>query len=338
VERTVRTEAVALGRGREFDRIRALLAHAQATGSAEVVVGPGDDCAVLAGGLVLSTDLSVEGVHFRRTWIEADEIGDRAVTVALSDLAAMAAEPLGVLVSLGLSKSEPQATVESLGEGIGRACDRVGAVLLGGDLTAAQAGLIIDVTAVGKATAPVLRSGARPGDELWVTGVLGGSGGAVRAWESGQEPTKGLRERFVRPVARVREAAWLRERVGLRALIDLSDGLRGDAGHLAAASGVRVTLDTWEIPVHEDAIALFGREEALNLALGAGEDYELCLAASPGSVAPVAGAFHDALGTRLTRVGTVGEGNGVYLRFGPDEPAEPAAGGGYDHFDAEAGA
>ena len=332
-----RTDTVAMGRGPEFDRIRDLLARAQGPRSADVVVGPGDDCAVLAGGLVLSTDLSVEGVHFRRGWLEADEIGYRAVTVAVSDLAAMAAEPVGVLVSLGLPATEPKATVESLGEGIGRACARVGAVLLGGDLTATDGGLIVDVTAVGRAAEPVLRSGARTGDELWVTGVLGGSGGAVRVLETGQEPSPGLREAFAQPVARVREAAWLRERIVLHALIDLSDGLRGDAGHLAAASGVAVTLDTHGIPVHEGAAARFGREGALELALAAGEDYELCLAAAPGSVAPLTAAFQEAFGIPLTRVGTIGEGNGVYLRSRPNEPAEPAAGGGYDHFDGEAG-
>jgi thiamine-monophosphate kinase len=322
-----------LGPGREFDRIRGFLAGLGDPGS-PVLVGPGDDAAVLEDGLVISTDLSVEGIHFRLDWIRAREAGCRAALAALSDLAAMAAQPLGMLASVAAATGDrgSDAASELMG-GIREAAEVVGAPLLGGDLTRSPGPLLVDVVVLGRTGPPLLRSGAREGDELWVTGTLGAAAGAVTLWNSGAEPPPPLRATFLRPLPRIREAVWLLE-AGARAGLDLSDGLAGDAGHLAAASGVRVTLDAGAIPV---APALSGLDlprgqDPLDLALHGGEDYELLVAAPPGLLGPRVEEFAELFDLSLTRVGVVGPGLGVELIPPGGGAARPLARGGFDHF------
>lgn len=333
----------ALGGGGEFDLVRRFLEGWEAGERGGVRLGPGDDAAVLEvageeGDLVLTCDLTVEDVHFRRAWIEPREIGYRAVAVALSDLAAMAAVPTGVLVAAAMRPSEAEGLVEPLRDGIRAACETVGATLLGGDLSRSPGPLVLDVTAVGRAPRPLLRSDARPGDELWVTGHLGATGAAVEAWLRGEEPEPACRRAFARPVPRIAEARWLSEREGVRALLDLSDGLAGDAGHLAAASGVGVVLVADDVPVHPAVESgSGGREEGLRLALRAGEDYELLVAIARGTGRQWAEAFRERFGLALTRVGRVQEGAGVFLESAGSEEPRPLEGGGHSHFDAEGG-
>jgi thiamine-monophosphate kinase len=331
-----RFERITMGPGNEFDRVRRILHRASGELPEHVRVGPGDDAAVLdTDSVVVSTDLSVEDVHFRRSWLTPAEIGYRAVTAALSDLAAMAAQPLGVLVSMALPGEEWDAALDDLAAGVADACDAVGAPLIGGDLTSSSGPLILDVTVLGRAPTPVLRLGAEPDDEVWVTGVLGASGGAVRSWQRDLEPPPALRAAYARPTARLAEALWLAEQVKPRAMVDVSDGLRGDVGHLAHASDVSVTLSEWLLPVDPVLTEAFGPDEAVELALGAGEDYELCFAAAPGTVEPRADEFKARFGVGLTRVGTVGVGSGVYIRPGLAEGARQAEEGGFDHFAAK---
>ena len=323
----------ALGPGGEFDLIRSFQAAGPPPGR-EVLVGSGDDCAVLEGGWVVSTDAFVEDVHFRRAWISFDEVGYRAVNAAFSDLAAMAARPVGVLVALSLPGSGADRIAPAFRTGIGRACDRARCALIGGDLTRSPGPVVVNVVALGRADRPLLRSGARPGDEVWVTGVLGASAAAVRRWESGREPEPALRKAFAAPVARLEEARWLAERTRLTALIDLSDGLLGDAGHIAAASEAGILLDLGRVPVAPSAaIAAGSRPRALHLALGGGEDYELCFTAPPGSTDPVAADFHRIFGATLTRVGMVTGGAGVRLE-GDDANVLQSGGASFDHFSA----
>lgn len=320
-----------LGPGGEFDLIRSFQGAGPPPG-AEVLVGSGDDCAVLESGWVVSTDAFVEEVHFRRDWIGFDEAGYRAVTAALSDVAAMAARPAGVLVALSLPDSGAPGLAEGLRTGIRRACERAGCPLIGGDLTRSPGPVVVNVVALGRADRPVLRSGARPGDEVWVTGALGAAAAAVRRWEAGREPEHALRRAFAAPVARLEEARWLAGRIRLTALIDISDGLAADAGHIAAASGAAVVLDPSLVPVAPAVAA--SRRRALPLALGGGEDYELCFAARPGSTDPVVTDFRGMFGTSLTRVGIVAEGAGVRLEG--DAAGDPEAGCmGFDHFRAQ---
>jgi thiamine-monophosphate kinase len=326
----------------EFELIRELLEKVNSTSGvgagADVAegdgvwLGAGDDAAVVDGGrMVLSTDLTVEDVHFRRDWVTFAEAGARAVTAAASDLAAMAADPVAVLISLAVAPEEAQAVLSELGDGFRASLRGLGVPLVGGDMAASPGPVVIDVTVVGKAEEPVTRSGAHPGDELWVTGVLGGSAGAVRAWRNGAEPAPSLRTSFVRPTARIEEARWLVDRAQIRAMIDLSDGLLGDARHLAEASGVRIVLDLRLVPAHPD----LPPEDAQSLAMSGGEDYELCFVSPPGVTGPWADEFQERFGIGLTCVGRVEEGAGVDV-VGMAE-GQDALAGSFDHFSGDEG-
>jgi thiamine-monophosphate kinase len=318
---------IRLGPGAEFDLIRRLLGPERPF-PPEILVGPGDDAAVLEGGWVISTDLSVEGVHFRRAWLTDQEIGYRAAVSALSDLAAMAAKPVGMLVSLA-APAHGGVDVAAVHAGVRGAGDAHAAPVIGGDLSRSPGPLVIDVVVVGRTDRPILRDGARPGDEVWVTGTLGASGAALQVLEAGGALPPELREAFARPRPRIAEAAWLAERDVPRALLDISDGLAGDAGHLAAASGVRITLEADAIPVAPAAVAALGAVDALESALHGGEDYELCIVAAPGAVDPAVFAARG--GVELTRVGTVTAGEGVWIRDWEGE-TRPLGRGGFDHW------
>jgi thiamine-monophosphate kinase len=330
------TAPVRLGPGAEFDLIRRFLAGGAAEGArADVAVGPGDDCAVVTGnGIALSTDMSVEGVHFRRDWLQPREIGWRAAAAALSDLAAVAARPIGILVSLAVPAADAGDFAVQVMEGCREAAEYAGGALLGGDLTRSPGPMVIDVTVVGEAPRPVLRSGARHGDEVWVTGELGGAAACIDALQRGKAPDAAARERFARPVPRVREALWLLGRNLPTAMVDLSDGLAGDACHLAAASGVAVLLVPELLPVHPSARRR-SRPRTLEIALGGGEDYELCFTAPVGAVEPHAAAFRRAFGVRLSCVGRLGGGDGVWFVDAEGHRTSPGI-DGWQHFGGDA--
>lgn len=325
--------APALAAGQEFDLIRAFLGDLPEPDAARVRLGPGDDCAVLGGGgITLSMDMSVEGVHFRREWLSPRQIGYRATAAALSDLAAMAAQAYGVLVSLALPERDAPETAAELMAGVREVCDGAGAALLGGDVTRSPGPLVVDVTVVGQTSHPVLRSGARRGDEVWVTGELGGAAAALHFLLRDEEPPPASFRCFARPAPRIHEARWLHARGVLHSMLDISDGLAGDAAHLAAASKVAVLLSPELIPVHPDVTEFAeSREEALRLALGGGEDYELCFTAAPGSVQEHAWKFQQQWGLSLACVGRVAGGDGVWWSDAEGNRT-PLPVGGYQHF------
>lgn len=305
-----------LGAGAEFDRIRALW---ERLGSRAAPAG--DDCAIVrigTGQFAVSTDLAVEGTHFELGWLSHAELGWRAASAALSDLAAVAAEPLGVLASVGVPSAWDEQTVADLMDGIGNAAHAVEATVWGGDLVRSER-LVIDMTVVGTVTRPVRRSGATPGDALWVTGALGGPLAALRAWSAGREPDLLARERFAHPVPRIAEARWL-EAAGARAMIDLSDGLVADAGHLAAASGVACRIDRESVPVHAAA-------GSADDALVSGEEYELLVALPPSFAHGV--DFVEQFAVPFTRIGSVERGSGVHVCAG-GSPVDPPQ--GFRHF------
>jgi thiamine-monophosphate kinase len=361
-----------LGPGREFDRIRRILeagggarargskgggppvggggghagslAGSQTEGDPRVLLGPGDDAAILrppeAGGIVLSTDMAVEGVHFRLDWITPFEAGRRSAAAALSDLAAMAATPLGLLVSV--ATPAPGALAEALMAGVVAAARAAGAPLLGGDLARTPGPAVLDVVVVGHVEDPLLRSGARPGDRLWVTGSLGGAAAAVRDWLAGDEPDPAARTAFVDPRPRLEPARWLRTEAGATAGLDLSDGLGGDAGHLAAASGVGVVLEAPEVlaaafsPGSSAAPDPRGVEadRLLEDALHGGEDYELLVALPTPLSTERVEEFRQRFDLSLSPVGWVVAGEGVWLRGEVGAPPRRLTRGGWDHFAA----
>ena len=285
-----RARHVAMAGGAEFDAIRSLLAI-----WGERAVGIGDDAAVIdvpMGELmVVSTDASVENVHFRRDWMSPEEIGARATAAALSDLAAMAATPRGLLVALGLPAGW-RAALPRLASGVGAAAAAAECSIVGGNMSAASE-LSLTITVIGSAIRPLSRAGAREGDIIYVTGRLGGSGAALRAFQAGATPRAEFRARFVGPVPRITEARWLEER-GARAAIDISDGLVADAAHVARASGVTIALDERDVP----CIAGVASGDALV----SGEEYEL-LVAMPPSFAVSSKEFERQFGIPLTAIG-----------------------------------
>jgi thiamine-monophosphate kinase len=313
-----------LGPGAEFDRIRAMAARWK--GRAR---GLGDDCAFIdAGGerLAVSVDLSVEGVHFRREWLTSAEIGYRAGAAALSDLAAVAAEPIALLLALAVPAEEPEETVGALADGVADAAADCGAVIVGGDLSRAD-GIVIDCCVLGRAAAEVRRRGARPGDRLVVTGALGGPLAALTEWRAGREPEPDARERFAHPVSR-HEAARFLAAHRARAMIDISDGLAGDLRHLLAASGVGATVEVDRLPVLPAAQRAAGRtdEPAWRFAARSGEEYELLAAVPPDAAdriaaecpapATVIGSVEAEPGLRATEHGTVVALPGGHDHFG----------------------
>jgi thiamine-monophosphate kinase len=317
-----------LGPGAEFDRIRALAARWGPRAR-----GLGDDCAFLeAGGerLALSVDLSIEGVHFRREWLTPAEIGYRAAASALSDLAAVAAEPLALLLALGVPAGESDATVTALGDGVADAAADCGAAIVGGDLSRADQ-LVIDCCVVGRAPAAVRRRGAKPGDALVVTGALGGPLAALLAWRDGREPDPAARERFARPASRHAAARFLAAHRA-HAMIDLSDGFAGDLHHLLAASGVGATVEVERVPVHPSAVAAASRarEPAWRLAARSGEEYELLAAVPADAVAEILALCP----VPLALVGTCEAEPGLRAT---EHGAAVRLPGGFDHFASRGG-
>ena len=306
---------LAMGEGREFDAIRAML---QVWGTR--ARGIGDDAAILdvpAGQrLVVSTDASVEGVHFRREWLTPEELGARAAAAALSDLAAMAALPLGMLLALGVPP-EWTGSLAALARGVGDAAAAVGCPIVGGNVSRARE-LSLTITVLGSAARPLTRGGVQAGDAIYVTGRLGGPRAAVRAWMDGSTPRAEHRLRFAAPRPRIAEARWLAD-AGCRAAIDISDGLIADAGHLALASGVRLDLELAGLPLVKGV--------TLDEAVSGGEEYELLVAAPPSAgVDPT--LFEQRFGLPLTLVGTAHEGSGISAS-GAARVDHPR---GHDHF------
>ena len=262
-----------------------LLAELERRGLA---LGIENDAAELPGGRVVTQDALVEGVHFRLDWISWRDLGFRAAAVNLSDLAASGAEPEGLVVSLAARSDTAVSDVVELYEGLAEA----GVPVIGGD-TSASDQLMLSVTALGRSERVPGRAGAVPGDTLVLTGPLGAAGAAFRA------------QRYARPPLRLGEGRLLAATA--HALIDLSDGLARDAGHIAGRSGCRLVIDLERVPLAKGATVD-------DLAFG--EDYELLAAL------PEPGGFG------FTEIGRCEEGTGVELRLS----GAPVELGGFEHF------
>ena len=317
------------------DRLIEAVARLLSGSEPGVVVGPGDDAAVVdqgAGQLVLTTDLLAEGVHFERGAISARDLGAKAITVNVSDVAAMAASPRYALVALAVPNDVDAAWVMELVGGMRDACAEYALTLVGGDTNRAEL-VVVSVAVVGE-VAPdraVLRSGARVGDRVVVTGSLGAAAG--RAAEALSQPWgRALIEALERPVARVGEGQML-ARAGATAMMDLSDGLAKDLSRLCEASGVGARVVLAAVPVAEplsSGAAMLG-VDASALALSGGEDYELLATLPADAVERAREELRSGFGVDLSEIGEIVRGPGL---VGVDveggaAPLEPA---GWDHF------
>jgi thiamine-monophosphate kinase len=312
---------------------RARRGQPAAWGSA-VQVGTGDDAAVTVpgGATATSVDALVEGVHFRRAATSAESLGAKALSVALSDLAAMGAEPGEAYVQLGVPESVDDGYCLALGGGLAAAAAEYHVAVVGGDVTRAPV-LLIAMTVVGHRAAAgdfVLRSGALPGDALTVTGELGGAAAGLLLLDRPElaaglegEDAKRLRGRQTDPAARIKAGLALAES-GASAMIDISDGLGADAAHVAAASGARLVIELERVPVQAgvEAVAAAASLDAAELATGRGEDYELLAALPEDRLAEATRAVSEA-GDQLTRIGWVEAGEGVALRRPDGTELEP---------------
>ena len=287
---------------------------------AAVDLSVGDDCAILRLGdgerLATSVDTLVAGVHFPNDSFPED-IAFRAVSVAVSDLAAMGAKPLGMTVALTLPEVD-DLWLNAFSQGLAAAVSEYQLPLVGGDTTRGPLSISVQVMGALPMAMALLRSGAKVGDQVYVSGTLGDAAAALAFlngdWQPAPCDAEYLLDRFNRPRARL-ELGW--ELLGrATAAIDISDGLLADAGHIAAASGVKICIETALLPLSTALRSRACPETMLRWALGGGDDYELCFCL-PADEAPPAGS---------TRVGQVVAGTGVDFGLDIDIPH------GYQHF------
>lgn len=313
----------------EHERIAEIRARLSRTAlpAPGVALSIGDDAAILdstAADSVLSVDAQVEGVHFRREWLTLRQLGARAMASALSDLAAMGATPRAALLSIICPSDLADHELYEIIDGAGDAQARYACPVVGGNL-ARGAQLSLTTTVIGSAPSqPMTRSGARPGDGLYVTGVLGSAALGLALLKRGiTERAPGHAERWRVPTARIDEGRRVAEHA--HAAIDVSDGLLQDLRHICAASSVGCVVDVAALPrPAEAALAHELGLELEQLALCGGEDYELLVAAAL-----------PALGADFTRIGTFCEGGGIRLRdaAGTLRAADIT---GFDHFSGHA--
>ncbi len=309
----------------EFDligRIKAL-----ATSHPAVRIGIGDDCAALrvsAGAeLLVTTDMLMDGRHFRLDEAGSERVGYKALAVNLSDVAAMAGTPVAAFVAVALPWRNPADLAEGLLRGMAPLAERFGVALAGGDTNAWDGPLVVCITLLGESNppGPVTRGGAEVGDVILVTGPLGGS----------------LLGRHLEPLPRIAEAIALQRAATLHAMIDLSDGLASDLGHILEASGgLGAILDADAIPIHPDARTLAARDGRgpLDHALNDGEDFELCL--TLGAAQAQALVACPPSGVWLQRVGVVTDEPGQWLVHGDGSRSRLIA-KGFDHLRPSSG-
>ena len=308
---------------REFDLIRRLT-HSLPTNSA-VVVGPGDDCAVLEVGLpdrllLFKTDAVVEGVHFTAE-TDPEKVGHKALARCLSDIAAMAGTPTAALITIGLPRGFKPETVEAIYAGLNRLARQHQVAIAGGETTANPNGIFLSVALLGWVPRgkSILRSGAEPGDAIFVTGELGGS----------------LAGKHLDFEPRLAEARWLARQFSLHAMLDVSDGLAGDLTHILQASRVGAELLATSIPISRAARlaakAGSAAKPALLAALTDGEDFELLFTVASRDAVPLLDAWRKQFpNVALTCIGKIKEGEGIIIR--DKHNVRPLTVHGYDHF------
>ncbi len=286
--------------------------------------GIGDDCAVLrpprGHELLVTTDFSLEDVHFRSDWHPPACAGHRCLARGLSDIAAMGGEPLAAFLSLALPADLPQLWADGFLRGLLRLAEKFKVPLAGGDVAQSPAGVLADIVVIGSVPKgrALLRSGAKPGDAIYASGALGASALAIHQMRARKKPSDAIAQVHYFPEPRVAIGRILRTRKLASACIDLSDGLSTDLLHICNESGVGAIVYAESVPVV--------RGPTLELALHGGEDYELLFTAPPNTRVP-----RRIAGISVTRIGEIIRGDRVFIadRQGRRRPLPP---GGWEHF------
>ena len=301
-----------------------------------VIVGPGDDAAVIEperGMLdVVTTDALVEGVHFDRRFCPPDAIGHKALAVNLSDLAAMGASPRAALLSLALPDGLPIADVDAVLDGFLSLAGRYKVVLVGGNITRSPGPLVVDVTAIGSAGRRriLTRAGARPGDDVYVTGNIGGGAAGLGAYREGAD-APGAQARYLRPEPRVRAGMLLGRNRAASACMDLSDGLADGLRQVAEASGVGIAIQETALPIEDAVLRWFEQHRADPVleAVAGGDDYELLFTSRPAQRSRLRAVRRHMGDVPVTRIGVVTKERKLLLKTPAGERALPE---GYQHF------
>jgi thiamine-monophosphate kinase len=312
----------------EFSLIARLVAKLPQ--SRRTILGPGDDCAILAPALapqIVTVDSMVEGVHFRLEWTTPEALGARALTVNLSDIAAMGGTPKGCVVNLAIRPGLGARFFDRLYTGLAREAAAAKTDIVGGNITRASE-LAITITVMGEVPdGATRRDTARAGDEIYVTGTLGDAAAGLRIL-SGELKARGKQRtflvgRYLSPSARLEAGRQLARLRPLPATIDISDGLLQDLGHVLERSGVGAEIETAAIPLSDAYRTIVGDDP--RLALGGGDDYELLFCLHPGLSIK---ALSRRLGLPVSRIGRIVRGHQVRLlgRDGTSRPADGIAG------------
>ncbi|BCA81045.1 thiamine-phosphate kinase [Desulfuromonas sp. AOP6] len=310
----------------------------QRAGGAGVRLAIGDDCAAVevrdSHLQLTSKDLLIEGVHFRRDWTDLYRLGRKSVSVNVSDVAAMGGNPEYLFLGLAMASTLTVEDLDTFVDGFLAAAQDYGVRLIGGDTCRSPGPLIISVTVQGSVPAEqmICRSGARPGDAVYVSGTLGDSGLALQLLQAGQPLSSQLSARHHDPRARTELGRALAAAHIPSAMIDLSDGLLADLGHVLTASGAGAHIDAEALPLSVDFQAALSHGQAsLDLALAGGEDYEL-LFTVPASREDRLAELSRQFKLDLTRIGYIGPlEDGLKIRRGSDEMAASGR-KGYNHF------
>ena len=315
--------------------------RAKAGRNVAVLTGIGDDCAVLrmsrrlgkAADSLVTTDFSLEGVHFRREWHSPESIGHRCLARGLSDIAAMGGEPVAAFLSLALPRNVSPSWINRFTDGLLSLAKKYGVTLSGGDTAESPDGILADIVVVGAVPKgrAVLRSGARPGDRIYVSGVLGGSAAAVWKMQSMRKDKKPIGKlnsrnfpRHFFPDPRIELGRVLREKGLASAMIDTSDGLSTDLAHICQESGVGAEIREELIPRARVGRPL--KAVDLDFALHGGEDYELLFTAPESKKIP-----SRIVGTAITLIGRITPGRKIFLKKSNEAKSELKA-GGWEHF------
>jgi thiamine-monophosphate kinase len=299
--------------------------RAAARGRSQAAQGIGDDCAVLdiphRHQALVTTDFTLEDVHFRRAWHPADSVGHRCLARGLSDIAAMGGIPRAAFLSLALPSEVPQRWVDNFLAGFLKLAGRYSVTLAGGDTAQSPDGILADIIVVGSVPGgeSILRSGARAGDFIYVSGLLGSSVATLEGLRSGKKFRPSAHPRHFYPGPRIAIGQYLREKKLASAMIDTSDGLSTDLRHICDKSGVGAVVEAAALPAAPG-------DDQLQYALHGGEDYELLFTASPNKHIP----DHIA-GTPITRIGEITRSRQIKLQS-PDGESHPLKPGGWEHF------